>query len=222
MLTIALSMAVLQAQGIPARLVKLQATVDGKAVGEVTYIRQIVPGTGMSRTLVFEVEEEDRKYTIKELRTYRHDGRPIKVVRTYTEDGEQLKVTVAYTDNVADVTYSQGGESDTNSIALIEEGATTADPSAYWFLNATPKRGDQVVFWEYDIDKVEWVERTVTYQGLADLKVGDEIVRAHRISVGKEVNIYVDDAGMPYKMTDTSVKGTMTLVRTFPPPDGGR
>ena len=222
MLTLALSIAVLQAQGIPARVVELQATVDGKAVGKVTYIRQIVPGTGMSRTLVFQVEEPDRKYTIKELRTYRHDGRPIKVERTYIEDGKELKVTVAYDGNVANVTYSEGGESDTDSIALIEEGATTADPSAYWFLSATPKKGDRVVFWEYDIDEVEWVERTVTYHGLADLKVGDEIVRAHRISVGKEVNVYVDDAGMPYKMTDTSVKGTMTLVRTFPPGDGGR
>ena len=222
MLTLVLSMAVLQAQGIPARVVELQATVDGKAVGKVTYIRQIVPGTGMSRTLVFQVEEADRKYTIKELRTYRHDGRPIKVERTYTEDGKELKVTVAYDDNVANVTYSQGGESDTDSIALIEEDATTADPSAYWFLNATPKKGDRIVFWEYDIDEVEWVERTVTYHGLADLKVGEEIVRAHRISVGKEVNIYIDDRGMPYKMTDTSVKGTMTLVRTFPPGDGDR
>ena len=222
MLTLALSLAFLPAQGIPARVVELQASIGGKPVGKVTYVRQIVIGTGMSRTLVFDVEDEDRKYSIKELRTYRHDGRPIKVERTYTEDGEQMKVTVVYNGNIADVTYSQGGESDTSSIELTEEGATTADPSVYWFLNATPKKNDKVVFWEYDIDEVEWVERTVTYHGQADLKVGDEIVRAHRISVGREVNIYVDDTGMPYKSTDTSVKGTLTLVRVMPEGDGGR
>ena len=222
MLTLALSIAVLQAQGVSARVVELQATVDGNVIGKVTYVRQLVPGTGMSRTLIFEVEEAGKKYTIKELRTYAHDGSPIKLERTYTEDGEMLKVTVEYDGNVANVTYSQGGDSDSDSIALIEEGATTADPSAFWFLSATPKQNDKVVFWEYDIDEVDWIERTVTYHGLADLKVGDEIVRAHRISVGREVNVYVDDLGMPYKMTDTSVKGTMTLVRTFPPGGGDR
>lgn len=221
MLTLVLSMVLMQEQGVPARVVELEATVDGKPIGKVTYTRQIIPGKGMSRTIVFDVEEDDRKYTIKEIRTFRNDGTPIKTERTYTEDSQQLQVTVEYDGNVANVTYSQGGDSDTDSIALIEEGATTADPSAFWFLNATPNKNDRVVYWEYDIDEMDWVERIVTYNGQADLKVGEEIVRAHRISIGEKINVYLDDTGMPYKMTDTSVKGTMTLVRK-PKADGGR
>jgi hypothetical protein len=38
-------------------------------------------------------------------------------------------------------------------------------------------------------------------------------VQAHRINISKDTNFYVDDNGMPYKSSQETGSGTLTLVR---------
>lgn len=213
----ALLFAAVVQQGIPARVVMLEATVGKERVGEVGFFKQLVPGKGFERITTFKVEEDGvEQYTISEKRFFDFDGNPVSIERTYTEDGEALTVTVGFHDNIADVTYSKGDDEQTNSVALLEEDASIKAVSELWFVSKKPARSERVEFWEFDIDSSNWVKRIVTYHGQTDLKVGDEIIKTHRITVGEFINIYVDDFGMPYKLSDKSVKGGLTLIRTLP------
>ena len=219
---IALLFAAVVQQGISARLVVLEATVDKKRIGEVSFFKQIVPGKGVERITTFKVEEEgEEQYVISERRFFDFKGNPLSVERTYTEDGEVLTVTVEFHDNIAEVTFSKGDDEQTNSVALIEEDASIQAASELWFVTKKPTRSDRVEFWEFDIDSSNWVKQVVTYHGLTDLKVGEEFLRAHRITVGEHINIYVDEFGMPYKLSDKSVRGGLVLTRTLPA-DGDR
>ena len=214
---IALLFAAIVQQGISARVVILEVTVDKKRIGEVSFFKQIVPGKGVERITTYKVEEEgEEQYVIRERRFFDLTGNPVSIERTYTEDGEVLTVSVKFHDNIADVTYGKGDDKQTSSVALIEDDASTKAESELWFVMKKPKRSDRVEFWEFDIDSSNWVKRVVTYHGLTDLKVGEEFLRAHRITVGEHINIYVDEFGMPYKLSDKSVRGGLVLTRTLP------
>lgn len=196
--------------------------MDKKRVGEVVFLKQIVPGKGIERVTTFKVEEDgEEQYVIRERRFFDLTGNPVSIERTYTEDGEVLTVSVKFHDNIADVTYGKGDDKQTSSVALIEDDASTKAESELWFVMKKPARSDRVEFWEYDIDASNWVKRVVTYHGQTELKVGEEIIKVHRITVGEHINIYVDDFGMPYRLSDKSVKGGLTLTRTLPVDGGG-
>jgi hypothetical protein len=81
-----------------------------------------------------------------------------------------------------------------------------------------PKKGLKSTFWEFSLDDSAWVEREVSYEGTADVKVGEKTVKgAHRIAMGKNVSVYVDEFGMPYRTIQKTAAGTLNLVRTSPP-----
>lgn len=217
----ALLLAAVLSQAVPARVAVLEATIDKKRVGEVTFLKHYLPGKGIERVTTFKVDEDEDSYVIIEKRLFDAKGEPISIERSYEEDGVILKVTVSFKDNVADVTFSQGSDRQTTSVALIEEDASTLAVSETWFINVTPKRNDKAEFWEYDIDASNWVNRVVKYHGLTELKVGDKFIKAHRISVGDQIDLYVDDFGMPYRLSDKSVKGGLVLTRILPKDGGG-
>ena len=206
----------LAAQGIPARAVVLDATFKNKPYGKVTYVRGLVPGQGMERTVTMEVDDESGRYITIEKRTYAAGGAPISVVRTHYDALEQITVTLTYSGLKAIVTHQTGDdEPETEEFPLdVEaEGAKTNDPSQFWFFGTVPPKNTKVVFWEYSLDKNSWVEKTVTYTGIAELKLGEKTVQAHRINISKDTNFYVDDDGMPYKSSQETGEGTLTLVR---------
>ncbi len=205
------------AQAAPAKVVELSATLGGKPYGRVTYIRGIVAGKGMERTVILDVDEEGAKYRVEEKRTYANGGLPTSVVRKVTEGTRTVTVTLVYSALTAKVTITDGGESETEDFKLEVENAKTADPSQFWLFGSAPEKNAKVVFWEYSLDENKWVERTVTYTGTAELKIGEKTVTAHRISLGKDVNFYTDEFGMPFKSSQETAKGTLTLVRTNPP-----
>jgi hypothetical protein len=203
-------------QGVPAQAVLMSATLDGKPYGKVTYIRQLVPGKGIERTTVLDVEDDGAKYRIEEKRSYATGGTPTTVVRTYTEGERRVVVTIAYSGLKATVTYREGDESDVDELTLTTEGATLTDPSQFWFVNSAPAVKAESKFWEYSIDENGWVERKLKYEGVASLRIGEKNVQAHRISIGADTNFYVDDKGMPYKSVQKTPKGDLVLVRTSP------
>jgi hypothetical protein len=207
---------ILATQGIPARAVVLDATFKDKPYGKVTYVRGLVPGKGMERIVTMEVDDESGKYTIQERRSYAHDGAPTSTVRTFSDGVSSIIVTLTYSGLKAIVTHQTGdGEPETEEFPLeVEaEGAKVNDPSQFWFFGKIPARNTKVVFWEYSLDKNNWVEKTVTYTGIAELKLGEKTVQAHRINISKDTNFYVDDNGMPYKSSQETGAGTLTLVR---------
>ncbi len=204
------------AQGVPAQAVVMSATLGGKPYGKVTYIRQLVPGKGMERTMVLDVDEAGSKYRIEEKRSYATGGAPTSVVRTYTEGERRVFVSIAYSGLTATVTYREGEESDVDELTLTVEGGTLTDPSQFWFFGRAPAAKAESKFWEFSIDENGWVERKVKYEGVASLKIGEKTVQAHRISIGADTNFYVDDRGMPYKSVQKTAKGDLVLIRTTP------
>jgi hypothetical protein len=206
------------AQQVPARVVVMDATLEGKPYGKVTYIRGILPGKGYERTVTLEAKEADETYTVQEKRTYGPDGTPTSTVRTVTQGARKIVRTLTYQDKVANVTTKIDGEEETESFKLEEEGASLRDASQAWFYGSAPEKNAKVSFWEFSLDDNDWVEREVTYTGTADVKVGDKTVKgAHRISIGKFVNFYVDEFGMPYRSIQETGSGTLNLIRTDPP-----
>jgi len=200
----------------PARVVVMDATLGGKQYGTVTYVRQILPGKGVERTVTMKVDEDGAKYEIQEKRTYAFGGGPTSLERTYTEGARRVVVTVVYSGLQASVTYTEGTEKDTDQMTLTKEGATLSDPSQFWFSGSVPAVKSEAVFWEFSIDDNAWVERKVRYEGEASLKVGDKTVQAYRISIGAETNFYVDVNGMPLKSVEKTSKGDLVMVRTKP------
>ena len=202
----------LAAQG--ARTVHLDATLAGKPYGKVTYVRGQVAGRGVERTVTLDVNDDTGKYQISEKRTYSSTGAPVSVLRTLTEGDQKITVTLVYNGLEARVTYDHAGSQETETFKLEKENATTTDPSQLWFFGSAPAVGTKCAFWEYSLDANAWVERTVSYPGMAELKLGDKTIKAHRIAVGKDTNFYVDEWGMPYKSSQDTAAGNLTLVRT--------
>lgn len=198
----------------------MSATLGGKPYGKVTYIRGIVAGKGMERTLILDVDEDGSKYRVEEKRTYATGGNPTSVVRRVTEGARVVTVTLKYVENKAVLTITEGSETETEEVPLAVENGKIADPSQFWFFGSPPAKNAKSVFWEYSLDENKWVERTIVYEGTAELKLGEKTVTAHRISIGKDVNFYVDDFGMPFKSSQETSKGNLTLVRTSPAIEG--
>lgn len=206
------------AQQIPARVVVMDATLEGKPYGKVTYIRAQVPGKGFERTVSLEVKEGESTYTVAEKRSYTSDGTPTTVVRTVTEGERKITVTLTYHGLSASVVIAEGGQAESEEFPLEVEKASIRDVSQVWFYGVAPSKGLKTSFWEFSLDDNAWVEREVTYTGTADVKVGDKTVKgAHRISIGKDVNIYVDEFGMPYRSIQETRFGTLNLIRVTPP-----
>ena len=216
MLLAALSLAI--TQQIPARVVIMEATLGGKPYGTVTYVRGLVPGKGLERTVTMVVKEEGTSYTIEEKRSYSSDGTPTTVVRKVTEGDKHITVTLTYHGKKAVVIVSENGEAESEEVILDNEKATIQDPTQLWFQGVTPKKGLKTTFWEFSLDDNAWVEREVSYEGTADVKVGEKTVKgAHRIAIGKQVSVYVDEFGMPYRTIQDTAAGTLNLIRTSPP-----
>ena len=206
------------AQGVAARVVIMNATLAGKPYGKVSYSRGIVAGKGMERTTRMEVEDGDDKYTISEKRVYSNGGVPTTVTRTITKGDKIINISLRYEGHTAVVTYGEGSRNETETFKLDEEGATIADESQFWFFGNPPDKGSKSTFWEFSLDQGKWVKQEVKYEGTARLKVGEKTVDAYRISIGKDVNFYVDEFGMPYKSVQQTPSGTLTLERTDLPP----
>jgi hypothetical protein len=203
-------------QTVSARVVEMSATLGGKPYGTVLYVRQLVPGKGMERSVTLTVQEEGAEYRVEEKRAFGHGGVPTSIVRTYTEGTRKAVVSVTFSGLKAVVTVSENGEQETEEVPLEVEGATTTDPTQFWFFGSAPPVKESATFWEYSLDENAWVERKVRYEGLASLKVGEKTVQAHRVSIGETVNVYVDEFGMPYKSVQKTDSGDLVLVRTKP------
>lgn len=200
----------------PAKAVSMSATLGGKPYGTVTYVRQPLTNGRIERTVTLDVKEEETQYRIEEKRVYGPGGAPVSVLRTYTEGERKILVSLTYTGNKVSVVFTEGGVSEGDEVTLDQEKGTVADPSQFWFLNGAPAEKSVVDCWEYSIDDNDWVERKVKYEGVASLKIGEKTVQAHRISIGADVNWYVDDQGMPYKSVQKTAAGDLVLVRTAP------
>jgi hypothetical protein len=203
-------------QQVPGQAVTMSATLGGKPYGTVYYIRQLVPGRAVERTVRLEISEEDSKYTVAEKRVYTLAGVPTSTERTYIEGERRISVSVSYDGPKATVTYKEGDDTETDEMTLAEEGATLTDPTQAWFLSAPPAAKASATFWEFSLDENSWVVRKVKYEGVASLKIGEKTVQAHRISIGDNVNWYVDDKGMPYKSVQKTADGELVLLRTSP------
>lgn len=214
MLLAAIGLAI--AQQVPAQSVIMSATLGGKPYGRVFYTRQLVPGRSVERTVRLVVEEEGATYSVEERRAYTLAGVPTSTERTYYEGERRIVVTVSYDGLKAKVTYKEGEDTELDEMTLTEEGATLNDPTQAWFLSAPPSAKSAATFWEFSIDENGWVQRKVKYEGVASLKIGEKTVQAHRISIGDNVNWYVDDKGMPYKSVQKTADGELVLLRTSP------
>jgi hypothetical protein len=207
---------VLAFQQIPAQAVIMSATLGGKPYGTVHYMRQLAPGRGVERTVRLVVEQEGATYTVSEKRVYTLAGVPTSTERTYQEGERRIVVTVVYDGMKATVTYKEGGDTESDEMTLTEEGASLTDPTQAWFLSSPPAAKASATFWEFSLDENSWVERKVKYEGIASLKIGEKTVQAHRISIGDNVNWYVDDKGMPFKSVQKTADGELVLLRTSP------
>lgn len=200
-------------QGIPARVVALDATLEGKPYGTVIYQRAILPGTGRERTLTMDVDENGVKYSFEDKRTCRADGTPIRAVSTYKDDTVTVTMSATFSGKEVTVVTNYGTENETHKYVLEVEKASTVDPSQAWFYGTAPTVGASSTFWEFSFEGRKWIERTIKYEGIAKIKFGDKDINAHRLVLGKETTWYVDEFGMPYKTSQETPSGTLTMVR---------
>lgn len=200
-------------QGVAARAVVLDATLGGKPYGTVTMTRGLVPGTGRERRVTFEGTLGEQKFTKSEHRVYKTDGTPVSFTFSYRDGKNDYDATAKFEGNKATVVYQFGKEMHTQESVLSVDKATFIDPTQAWFYGTAPKVGAVAHFWEYSIEQSKWVERTVTYEGAARVKVGDRNVDAHRVTVNKDVVAYVDAWGLPYRSTQETPKGKIDMTR---------
>lgn len=208
-----IGMVVSMSQGVPARVVVLDATLGGKPYGTVTYQRGLVPGVGRERRVTFDVDDESGKYRITEHRTYKTDGTPLAATRTFSDESHKMDISVSVSGKTASVVFDYGKEKHSEEFLLSVEGAETIDVSQTWFYGTAPKVGTTATLWEFSLESSVWVERTVKYEGVAKIKVGEANVNSHRVKVGKDATLYLDGYGMPYKTSQETAKGTLTMVR---------
>lgn len=196
-------------QGVPAHGVTLDATLGGKPYGTVSYQRSILPGTGREKRVTFDVDDESGKYRLIEARTYKGDGTPIRITRAYSDNSHKFNIVATFAGKNVSVAF----DNDVQEFVLSEDKSQILDESQSWFYGSPPKVGATVKFWEFSLDGNVWAERTVKYEGVAKIKFGGKDVNAHRVTIGKDMTLYVDEFGMPYSGTQETAKGKILLTR---------
>jgi hypothetical protein len=125
-------------------------------------------------------------------------------------------------DDIVDVTFgidkalvkeTKGGQLTTKEVA-IDAKLPRADALMKWTPNRFPSPGSELALYSFDMAKHTFNLAKAIYEGVDSLALDGKKVSAHRIvteSRGNRYEIWVDDNGMPYRMS----LGTFRLDRVM-------
>ncbi len=208
-----LAATILAQQSMPPGSVVLELFEGEDVIGTVDFGYRLDQAGNRFSVVLTNVDTDEEHFSMRE--TYRHDksGKLIQSQRRTNIDGKVASIAVTYGGTELTVERNWGDEIETNTVVYADPPQSLVDPSVFWFVRDTPKRGERIKSWTYQPISGQWVERVVTYHGQVDVKHHEETIKAHRVTVGDEVTMYLDDKGMPWRVTERRNKRSIKLVR---------
>lgn len=133
-----------------------------------------------------------------------------KITETVVNKSERILYTAELNKKEARLTIKQGRKTETKVIPVSPD-APLKNPSTYWFDRTTPKVGDKVVYYAFEINEQAWRLQTVTFKGSETKTINGKPIKIHRLTVerGATGTVLTDDKGFPLKMDF----GDMSITR---------
>lgn len=191
--------------------VKLAVQASGFPNSTATVFHKLLPDGSKLNQMTLEMSGTNgRKIRVRTERTYAADGKPIRVFHEVIGERPPMRrqVTVTFNDSGAHAVIDEGGKRTVQDIPLVETAPRECLPE-FWFIRDQPKVGDGLKYYHFDANKVEWVVVHAKFVGPVSYVYGGKTVQAFKVATEKGEAI-VDDKGLPYKVTESSV--TMTRM----------
>lgn len=207
LMVLAVGTSSLAAQNLSGGQVKLQITMQGASSGSSTYTHKLLPeGTKLVQLSVDLEAVGGRKVTVKAESTYGSKGEPLRVFHVTTSEGPRMRrqVVVTFDEKGAHAVEEVNGVRKVHNVELAPT-APSLNPSQFWFLRDTPKVGDSVQYFRFDVNELRWRLATTEYRGTESIQWNGKALKAHLVVEG-DSKAWLDDKGLPYRMDVSGVK----------------
>jgi hypothetical protein len=173
--------------------------VKGKQMGAATLVQKLTAGGGKTVSLVMTIRQGDDRVVVKTETTYLPDGEVSHSEQRIYPFGKPAvkEVSADFTASGAKLITKENGET-TESSAPKKASWPVANPSAFWFLNATPKVGEEARTFIFNLDTLKWERCLITYEGKTHK--GNLV---HLEKEGRTVETAYDDDGYPHSIEDS-------------------
>ena len=200
LLSAVLLVAVAQAQSPDALKFGIQMQGVNAGTAEMTVID--LPNKNRQVVMTMDLKGPAGNARIRQETIYDGDGMATrKITETVLNKSERTLFTAELNKKEARLTIKRGKQTETKVIPVSPD-APLKNPSTYWFDRTTPKVGEKVVYYAFEINEQAWRLQSVTYMGAETKAVNGKPVKFHRLKVerGAAGTVLTDEKGLPLKM----------------------
>ncbi len=197
----------------PAIQVKMEVRNASQVIGYMEYGRVVGEDGGLTeKTIVTELTEKGKVFVV-DIARYDSKGRPIDLHRK-VRSGERLhEMKIEYTEEGAKVGLVMASDLSMTDMRPRPDEAVMDCAARFWFLRDKPARGAICTSWLFDPDDQLWLQKRWVYEEAGQTLVDGKLTKGHRLTLDSRDTLWVDDAGLPLKMTLTIEQRLVEVVR---------
>lgn len=197
----------------PPIQVKMEVRNSDSVIGYMEYGRRLAEdGSLTEKTIITELTEKGKVFVV-DVADYDPKGRPVKLHRKVRSGERVHEMSVDYTDEGAKVGLTMASDLTMTDMRPIPDGATLECPARFWFMRDKPAPGAVCSSWEFDADDQLWTQKRWVYEQAGQTLIKGKLIKGHRMMLDTRDTVWVDDQGLPLKMTLLIEQRLVDVVR---------